>query len=519
MEKILAKHYLKITFENTSPLAIGSGESELTDKDIIQNSKNEPYIPGSTLAGMYRSLFEEDEAKKYFGWVTKKEDTNETVEKADSSQIAQASPILVYNADVAIGSSERRIVSRDMVKLDEYKTAVKGAKFDFQVLEPGVTFVSYVEWNQTEPIKEETTEYSIQWLGPLKKIADAWYQGEISLGGKTGRGYGQLKIKSVQYRGFQIVDDEDVFLKSGQKEKTQGVKLEGIDTKDQWLEFDMYAQEDGANPSDGQSEDDHQKASKKQQSDDTKKSSSWKIYEGEKSGIANKTTITLKLKQVGGIAIRRYSAIKDADYEQLTIRRGDQEIPVIPGTSWAGAFRAQMKKLNQDLDQTLYFGEKKSSKKELKKKDTTEKDYKDRLKSRVMFGESQIEGARAVQVTRNAIDRFTNATVSGALYTERTWYGGKTELVITVDEARIGKDEDSKENLKAFYVTLAAAIADLHEGYMAVGGLTAVGRGLFTVEEVTIHKYGTNLNPENTFKVGENKDGVYLYNEIKGRLK
>ena len=61
-----------------------------------------------------------------------------------------------------------------------------------------------------------------------------------------------------------------------------------------------------------------------------------------------------------------------------------------------------------------------------------------------------------------------------ALFTEKTYYGGTTELIISVDRCV----EDSVKN------TLAAAIADLHNGFLAIGGLTAVGRGLFEVRSV-----------------------------------
>ena len=51
------KKYYRIEFELTSPLAVGSGENNLTDKDIVRDSRGIPYIPGSSLAGVYRSLF------------------------------------------------------------------------------------------------------------------------------------------------------------------------------------------------------------------------------------------------------------------------------------------------------------------------------------------------------------------------------------------------------------------------------------------------------------------------------
>ena len=65
--RILAKRYYQIEFELASALAVGSGFSEETDKDLMRDSRGIPYIPASALAGIYRSLFEEAEANHYFG--------------------------------------------------------------------------------------------------------------------------------------------------------------------------------------------------------------------------------------------------------------------------------------------------------------------------------------------------------------------------------------------------------------------------------------------------------------------
>lgn len=77
-------------------------------------------------------------------------------------------------------------------------------------------------------------------------------------------------------------------------------------------------------------------------------------------------------------------------------------------------------------------------------------------------------------MTRNAIDRFSGGTASGALFTEKTYYGGITKLVIAV------KDKISTRQVNA----LAAAIADLNYGYLSVGGLTSIGRGLFRITAI-----------------------------------
>ena len=56
-----------------------------------------------------------------------------------------------------------------------------------------------------------------------------------------------------------------------------------------------------------------------------------------------------------------------------------------------------------------------------------------------------------------------------------------------------GREDDNTEEMNielgdADYAAMAAAILDLNSGYMAVGGLTAIGRGLFAVEKITVNK-------------------------------
>ena len=223
----------------------------------------------------------------------------------------------------------------------------------------------------------------------------------------------------------------------------------------------------------------------------------WSIADNKKiSGICTvnpqeKCSITLELRQQGGISVRQYTTeVDEADYKQLTAQRiageeGEDEkegTPVIPGTSWAGAFRAQMGRLDPDFRKGRTIAEKFFGKAKNKGEDSR--------KSRIGFSESRITGGKWVVNTRNAIDRFTGGTVDGALYTEKTYYNGRTVLEITCDFSGNGEKafSVSEDERKKFAETMAAAILDLNNGYMAVGGLTAVGRGLFTVEKTTVNK-------------------------------
>ena len=67
-----------------------------------------------------------------------------------------------------------------------------------------------------------------------------------------------------------------------------------------------------------------------------------------------------------------------------------------------------------------------------------------------------------------------------ALFTEKTYYDGRTTLRISFSEKHALTENAVR--------TLAASITDLHYGFLSVGGLTAVGRGLFCIEKVNGQK-------------------------------
>ena len=138
--KICRKKYYKITFTLASPLAIGDGSNYTTDRDVVRNGRGLPYIPASAVAGVSRSIFldQKDLRDTYFGKV----DINE---KSDNKTKPEAweSRLIFYDANM-VSDEGYHISVRDSVALDEYKTAIEGAKFDMEILEPGVVFTTYI---------------------------------------------------------------------------------------------------------------------------------------------------------------------------------------------------------------------------------------------------------------------------------------------------------------------------------------------------------------------------------------
>lgn len=453
MNKI--KKYYRITFQLASPLAVSSGEDFTTDRDIVKDSRGIPYIPGSALAGMYRKLFSGKTAEKYFGPELTKERMISSSEKGKNE--LSESLVVVYDACIQAQQPDSIVTKRDMVALDEYKTAIEGAKFDFEVLEPSVTFVTYIEQN----MENADQQYVIN------EIADAWMKGRITLGAKTMRGYGHTKGIKAEAIMYDLADS---------------VQLNA------WLKFDMYQEDwnlgDTYNLCDSSCLSSLSGLPEKQADGVREK------YKMQEIALAQNSQclIQLTLEQRGGISIRQYTtAVNEEDYRQLTAKvfsekekKQIEEIPVIPGTSWAGAFRAQMGRLDPGFRKDMpcavaFFGEKKGQ-------DTKSKSSR----SRIGFSESRITGGKWVTYTHNAIDRFTGGTVDGALYTEKMYYNGKTDLTITCDFSRKGSRVVSQEERKHFASVMAAAILDLDNGYMAVGGLTSIGRGLFHVGRICI---------------------------------
>ena len=139
MGKIIKKHYLKITFQLDSPLCIGSGRNDITDQDILRDARGIPYIPGSAVAGVLREacqgIMDEKAWKYYFGYSS----TN-TGNKVKSDDDITESQIIFYDATLVgdnkdkDGNPKYRISQRDGVALNEYKSAKKQAKFDWEIL-------------------------------------------------------------------------------------------------------------------------------------------------------------------------------------------------------------------------------------------------------------------------------------------------------------------------------------------------------------------------------------------------
>ena len=241
----------------------------------------------------------------------------------------------------------------------------------------------------------------------------------------AGLGEGEIRFGAKKTRGFGKINVRRVCEKEFQREQLA-----------EWLKFQAGGQkaDDGA----------------------------WQDYQEWKENVSLSKqflTITVPLIQEGGISIRRYSAKpNEADFEHITCNGQ----PVIPGSSWNGIFRSaarelltelKCRKMTAQINKWFGFVEGKNA-----------------CQSQVVFSESILRNADAIPMTRNRISRFDASTEEGALYTEIAYFNGTTDLNIS---------NRKKENDQALAGLVLLLIRDLQNGYLAVGGQTAVGRGIF----------------------------------------
>jgi len=399
----MIRQYFRLKLLQSSPLHLSNGDHDLTDSDLIKDSRGLPFIPGSGLAGSLRSLLDEKDGKTLFGWLNGDEQ--------------QASRVLVSDGVLPAGTkaADIHLIHRDGVGLDIFRgTALETAKYDFEAVETDRPYTAVVEWSGEEG--DPSSEL-------LRKLVASIAGEGLHLGGKTTRGYGAMRV-TAEERSFRFPQDLQV-----------------------WLDFSPFTCETGWTP----------------------------VAKGETIFAGKEYCLDFEIQ--GAVCVRVYSTnVGKADFQPMKNSAG---LPVIPGTSWAGAFRHRMQELAAELGCS---DEEKASVDAL-----FGKEKKEIKKSRIRFSQSLIQGGKGYELTRNALDRFTAGPAMSALYTAGYWQGGKGQLVIRVEKDAAGPFLEQ---------LLKAAIQDLAFGLMTVGGGASVGLGRVYVTRLTVNGQEEHLDTE-----------------------
>lgn len=438
--KVIKKILYYVDVECVSPICVSNGEEGLTDCDVLKDAEGKPFIAGSSLAGAMRN---------YQGWKKDQEclfgfSCKDDNEGSESSYQGGTQGVMVsfkgeskgrmssvYISDLTFFGNAVATTVRDGVKLNEGKVSETEGKYDLEAVDTGERGRFVME----AVIRKDTEEKKVreQIIEALAGLENR----EIRLGAKKSRGFGEIRItaiRSADYSKENILEYKDAY------DETKFEKLP--DCKEY-------------------------------------------IFEGVgKSRHYIRIQVPVKLR--GGISIRRYSAKKgEPDYRHLT-SGGDPGNPVVSGMSCTGAIRSRVKEILYQLEVPkaellldAIFG-------------YVDKKRRKAHKSGVVVGESIIEGAKPLTMVRNAVSRFESAAKEHALYKEKSYFDGHAVLDIYVlkgirvlDEARAEFITDDITDI--VIGILLVALRDLQNGYLAVGGQTAVGRGIFEANgDITI---------------------------------
>lgn len=326
------------------------------------------------------------------------------------------SPLWVFDSDI-FGD----IIELDGVALDrDNKIALDQKKYDYEAVATGAKFT--IRLLLTFRKEDDKTNFN----GLLKRIIGTLKSGTVTFGAKTKRGFGRVDCETVVAQEFDLSPGNTDELK-------------------RWIHFDWFA------------------------------TGGWGDAESE-SCAPDVRTLTARLKLDGSVMIRDTRNIyeglkpgtKEPDYKHISVSGN----PVILGTSWAGAVRSGLYRLlvsrfedkaGKYIDSVFGY---------------VNEDDKQAVASSVTFGMSTLEPVDKMvdgyrSIVRVKIDRFTGGAASGALFTEKPWYGGETTL-----EIRYPKDQDDIQEL------LILALEGIDNGFIQIGGESSVGRGFFEVVSI-----------------------------------
>lgn len=422
----MKKVYYQLKLTQQAPLRIGNGDNEITDSDLMLDGRGIPFVPGSSVAGVLRDMYERRlgrDSKGLFGNVT-------------GSDISDSRVIVSDAVGPENVSVNRYVISeRDGVGLDDWGVTIKGAKYNFQVVETDIPYVCILEWSGDD------TFYAEDVTNGLDSLARLVIKDGISFGARTTRGYGHMAVV-VKKKVFNYNSAADI---------------------ENWLEFDPF--------------------------DSDAFSDAEELECTERVVKDTETVIELHLHFLGGFSVRVRTFRNEPEEDgslpdsvplssQIHKENDKDYNPVIPGTAWAGVFRHHMQDLLREIPGEFDRGAEAEKIDLLFGKSRNDGEHR---QSSIWFNETEIIAGKYYSTTRNAVDRFTAAPKNTALFTEKLYRGGKGILKIRVEKNILDRPEYNLQKQ-----LLLGTLLDINLGLAAVGGTNNIGHGLAEIEELSV---------------------------------
>lgn len=412
-DAVVRRLYARGKWKLCSAAHFGGDETGIADMSLLRDVRGNPFIPAASIAGVARSFL----ARQHLPWEKYRDGLSSEPPRlkrlfGGADQADTMSALIVADAHTC---KSAKTSIRDGVRVCvQSGSAAEKAKFDVEVVERGTEFELRLECVIRKDDKDDDLE---KWFLAL---LHRFQQGDIRLGARTRRGYGRGKIASWEIRDLQMNCPADVMA---------------------WLRGDVWSRPESclervSSPSDQRQ------------------------YFRIEAEFELRTSLLIRSSPV---------APKDPDMVHLE----SAGKPVVPGTSFAGAFRHRAALIattigwSEDAVSEI-FGP-------VHEQESNET-QQDLWASRVWIEEKLVKNVKSQWQDRVAIDRFTGGSLQNALFNEKPIFPiclkdlekpiPHLRLVLTLEEP-----EDAEIGL------LLLTLRDFWQGHATLGGETSNGRG------------------------------------------
>ncbi|MDX2245358.1 MAG: RAMP superfamily CRISPR-associated protein [Bacteroidia bacterium] len=197
-DRVIGKVILWATLSNESPLLIGRGGGDAVDIEVMRLPDGKPYIPASSIAGCLRS-FSSGQDGYFWG------ETGRNNKTGKSEQHPLQSHIRFDDLIPEASYKPEDIVMRDGVKIDHKKgTAEDKKKYDYQVIEPGISFPFRAEITLRASRKDD-------WKTFVESIKESLQSPHFRIGANTNTGFGKVTCTGFQVFHFQFPAHADAW--------------------------------------------------------------------------------------------------------------------------------------------------------------------------------------------------------------------------------------------------------------------------------------------------------------------
>ena len=414
-DAIVRRLYAQGRWKLDSVAHFGGDETGIADMCLLRDADDSPFIPAASIAGAARSFLAQQSLPwaEYRGGLTEEPIGLKRFfgggDKPDTNKPGTGTMSALIVADAACVSEQATTAIRDGVRVDACSgSAAEGEKFDVEVVERGTEFELCLEC----VIRDGDDNSELERL--FLALLHGFQAGDIRLGARTRRGYGRGKVASWEIRNLQMNDPEDVMA---------------------WLRDRVWCR-----PASNLTP--HPLPSDQRQ------------YFRLEADFILRTSLLIR------------SSPSDPEAPDMVHLHSAGE-PVVPGTSFAGAFRHRASLIADTIDWpkdavSELFGP------------VHEKEAKDSQEglwaSRVWIEERLVKNVESRWQNRVAIDRFTGGSLQSALFNEKPVFPQESTSHLKL---RLTLEEPDDAEIGLLFLTLR----DFWHGHAALGGETSNGRG------------------------------------------